>query len=170
MNVKRRSFLRGLLGLSLPALFSACTSAQSSAIENVNDLAQLAQQARAQNVPIMLFVSAPHCRYCHQLEYDVIVPMTKNRRYDSLVLLRRLNLGQDQVIDWDGVGKDPVNIASRYKAQMTPTIIFLSPDGEVIADKIQGVVVDIDQYGGMIDGRLNHALTVLGNSAQIVHH
>lgn len=162
----RRAFL---FGLALPMVFSGCSQAQVSMIETVTNLSQLAQQAKVQNVPMMLFVSAPHCRYCHQLERDVIEPMMKNGRYAPLVLVKRLDLGQDQIIDLDGTAKDPVKIASRYKAQMTPTILFLSPSGEVIADKIQGVVVDIDQYGGMIDGRINHALEVLGNPNRIVH-
>lgn len=142
---------------------------QDSRMITLYDLSNLSQEATQKKIPIMLFVSAPHCRYCHQLEKDVIEPMMKNRRYAPLVLVRRLDLGQDQIIDMDGVSKDPVKIASRYKAQMTPTILFLSPEGEMIADKIQGVVLDIDQYGGMIDGRINHALETLGNPSRIVH-
>ena len=168
--MKRRAFFLGIM--SLPLVFSACSQAQpssSSSIEAVTDLSLLAQQAKMQNIPLMIFVSAPNCRYCHQLEKDVIGPMLKNHRYDPLVFIRRLDLGQDKIIDLDGNTKDPVKIASRYRAQMTPTLLFLSPDGEILADKIQGVAQDIDQYGGMIDARINHALRMLGNPKRIVH-
>jgi thioredoxin-related protein len=155
--------------MTVPIVFSACTQAQPELIESVTDLSQLAQEAKVRNIPMMLFVSAPSCRYCHQLERDVIVPMLKNARYSPLVLVRRLDLGQDSMIDFDAMRKDPIHISGRYKAQMTPTILFLSPSGDTIADKIQGVVQDIDQYGGMIDARLNRSLEALGNSARIVH-
>ena len=166
--ITRRNLLLGL-GVGFPLLFSGCGEAISSPVETVTDLAALATDASTRNLPIMLFVTAPHCRYCHQLERDVIVPMTKNPRYAPLVLLRRLDLGTGQVIDFNGQTQDPVRLASRYKAQLTPTILFLSPSGEILADKIQGVVQDIDQYGGMIDQRINQALSRLGNTARIVH-
>jgi thioredoxin-related protein len=130
---------------------------------------QLSAEASTQNLPIMLFVTSPSCGYCHILERDVIVPMLKNSHYQDKVLLRRLDLGQNQMVDFDGQTKDPMRIAARYKAQLTPTIVFLAPDGKQLQDHILGVVKDVDQYGGMIDSRLNRSLELLGNTLRIDH-
>jgi len=146
-----------------------CTDAQSVEIETTTNLIQLSAEASQQQIPIMLFVTSPSCGYCHILERDVIVPMLKNAHYQDKVLLRRLDLGQNQMIDFDGETKDPMRIAARYKAQLTPTIVFLAPNGQQLQDHILGVVKDVDQYGGMIDSRLNRSLEMLGNPLRIDH-
>lgn len=168
MKISRR--LLFTLSLILPLLgLGSCSAAKHSDLVSVDNLAQLSQQAEAEQLPILLFVTAPECRYCHQLERDVIQPILKNKQYIGKVVMRRLDLGQDTLVDFDGVAKDSLLVARRYKAQLTPTIVFLAPKGSQIEDNILGVVADIDQYGGMIDARLNSALNKLGNPARIVH-
>lgn len=169
MKISRRHVIYSSISLVMFHLMTACQTATADALLTVDNLQQLATQADAQHVPILLFVTAPYCHYCHQLEHDVIQPMLKNPHYDGKVLMRRLDLGQDNLIDFDGIAKDTLQIAKHYHAQLTPTIVFLAPNGQPIADNIVGVVADIDQYGGMIDARLNRALTALGNPEQIHH-
>jgi thioredoxin-related protein len=165
----RRRFLTSLALLPLLGAFG-CSDAKDSTILSVDNLALLASEAKTKNIPIMLFVTAPYCGYCHQLERDVIVPMLKNARYAPLVLVRRFDLGKDTAVDFDGASRETMRIAARYKAQLTPTVVFLSPDGQQLTDNIMGVAADLDLYGGMIDARINQALEKLGNGARIVHH
>ena len=165
----RRRFLTSLVLLPLLGLFG-CSDAKESNILTVDNLAQLASEAKAHNIPIMLFVTAPYCGYCHQLERDVIVPMLKNPRYAPLVLVRRFDLSKESLVDFDGNAKDSMRIATRYKAQLTPTLVFLSPDGQQLTEHVLGVAADLDLYGGMIDARINQALEKLGNNQRIVHH
>lgn len=168
MKISRRLLLSATLLLSLFGL-GACEAAKHSDLITVTDLSALAQEAQTARLPILLFVTAPNCRYCHQLEDDVIQPMLKNKQYQQKVLMRRLDLGLDTIVDFDGQRKDSMRVVKRYKAQLTPTIIFLAPDGSIIEDRILGVAADIDQYGGMIDARLNSALSKLGNPVRITH-
>jgi thioredoxin-related protein len=168
-TINRRHFLSGLMLLPLLSLI-ACTDAQAVKIIEVDDLSQLAAEAKARNIPILLFVSAPYCGYCHILERDVIVPMLKNQRYAPLVLVRRFDLSQTKIIDFDGNPQDAMRIATRYKAQLTPTLLFLSPDGQKITESILGTAADLDLYGGMIDMRINQALEKLGNAGRISHN
>jgi thioredoxin-related protein len=169
MKISRRLLLSSLILLLPFFMIAGCESASPSSLVTTNNLAELATEAKKTNIPIMLFVSAPDCHYCHQLERSVIAPMLKNARYPQFVLLRRFNLGADQVVDFDNTVKDPLNIAARYHAQLTPTIIFLSADGERLTDNIIGVAANLDLYGGMIDSRINQALSRLGNPAQLNH-
>lgn len=169
MKISRRLLLSTALLLPLFGL-GACEAAKHSDLITVTDLSTLAQEAQTARLPILLFATAPDCRYCHQLERDVIQPILKNKQYEQKVLMRRLDLGQDTIVDFDGQSKDSMRVAKLYKAQLTPTIVFLSPEGNIIEDHILGVVADIDQYGGMIDARLNSALAKLGNPARIIHN
>jgi thioredoxin-related protein len=168
MKISRRLLVSTLLLLSLFGI-GACDAAKHSDLMTVTHLETLAQEAESTRLPILLFATAPDCGYCHQLERDVIQPMLKNKQYHQKVLMRRLDLGQDTIIDFDGQTKDIMRIAKRYRAQLTPTMVFLSPKGDMIEDHILGVVADIDQYGGIIDARLNSALAKLGNPARIIH-
>jgi thioredoxin-related protein len=166
MKIARRTLLNTLTLLPLVTLFS-CANSTSPSVITTDDLSHLSAEAKAKNLPIMLFVTAPYCGYCHQLERDVIVPMLKNARYNHYVLVRRFDLGKDTIIDFDGNAAESAQIAARYQAQLTPTLIFLSPDGKPLADNIKGVAADLDLYGGMIDGRINQALEKLGNTQRI---
>lgn len=165
----RRRFLTSLTLLPLLAMVG-CSDAQETAILTVDNLAQLSSEAKAKNIPIMLFVTAPHCGYCHQLERDVIAPMLKNPRYAAAVLVRRFDLGKDTIIDFTGNPQDSMRVAARYKAQLTPTLVFLSPDGQQLTEHVLGVAANLDLYGGMIDMRINQALEKLGNAQRIVHY
>ena len=164
--MNRRYFLNSLILLPFLNMLG-CADAKEVKIAEVDDLSHLAAEAKARNIPIMLFITAPYCGYCHTLERDVIVPMLKNPRYEPLVLLRRFDLGKESIVDFNGNTHDRMQIAKRYKAQLTPTLIFLSPDGEKITDTIWGVAADIDLYGGMIDGRINQALEKLDNAQRL---
>ena len=163
---------RFLMNVALLPLLTAmgCSDAHETTILTVDNLAVLASEAKTKNIPIMLFVTAPYCGYCHQLERDVIVPMLKNPRYAPLVFVRRFDLSKDSITDFDGNTKDSMRIATRYKAQLTPTLVFLSPDGQQLTEHILGVAADLDLYGGMIDTRINQALEKLGNPERIIHH
>lgn len=168
LKISRRKLLSATMLLSTLSL-SGCADAQSTAITTADNLMRLSAEASVNNLPIMLFVTSPSCGYCHILERDVIVPMLKNKQYTGKVLVRRLDIGQNTMVDFDGSTKDPMRIAARYKAQLTPTIVFLAPNGQQLQDHILGVAKDVDQYGGMIDSRLNRSLELLGNSLRIEH-
>lgn len=161
----RRTLLAHLL--TLPLLSVTACSAAGLQLPEITNLQQAAQSAAQSRIPLMLFVSAPDCHYCHQLERDALAPMLLGQRYTDKVILRRFNLAREQIIDFDGTPQDPMRIAGRYRAQLTPTLLFLSPDGQEIAPRILGVT-DLHQYGGMIDARLDQALQTLGNPARVL--
>lgn len=173
-KITRRQFL-SFSAVTFSAAFPVCQAMSlhghrsTLEIEETDNLQALAREAASKAVPIVLFITAPDCHYCHQLERDAIQPMLKNQQYKNALLLRRFNIANNQVIDFDGQTRNPIRIAGRYRAQLTPSILFLSPHGEEIAEKLQGVAYATELYGEMIDARLNQSLQKLQNPLRITH-
>lgn len=121
---------------------------------NLQADAELSQRT---GVPIMVVVSQNFCSYCEQLKAEVIRPMIFSGDYVDKVIIRELRVDEDDVvIDFDGKHLDPGEIASRYKAWVTPTLLFLGPGGVQQAEKIKGFNTP-EMYGQYVDESIEEA-------------
>ena len=67
-------------------------------------------------------------------------PMVKSREYDDLALLGELMLDAAEPLRWfQGEYERRDDIGSRLDADLTPTLLFLAPDGTELAPRIRGV-------------------------------
>lgn len=90
-------------------------------------------------VPVMLVVTQRFCSYCEQLKSEVVRPMIFSGEYVDMVIIRELRVDDhDAVIDFDGKPRDAAEIAARYKAWVTPTLLFLGPGGIQRSEAIKG--------------------------------
>ena len=98
--------------------------------------------AEQRNVPLLLMVSAEECPYCMVMESDYLVPLLRNREYDSLVLIRKIHLdGFDNIIDFSGKGVAPTDLSQEYGVWVTPTLLFLNSRGEEVQKRMIGLGV-----------------------------
>jgi len=144
-----------ILPLLLLVLFAAPAGATQS-LPVVEDLRAEARQAEAAGVPILLLVSSEHCSYCRLVEENFLGPMSGNPGYRDKVLIRRLDLGRSVVRDFDGTSTSPRQLATRYGATLTPTVLFLNARGEEIAPRIVGIANEYF-YGGELDEGIDAA-------------
>lgn len=106
----------------------------------IDDLATLGRTARRRRLPIVLLVSRSDCSYCHVLKDEVLNPMVKSRDYDDRALLGELMLDSEEPLrGFRGEHLRRENLASRLDARVTPTLLFLAPDGTELAPRIVGV-------------------------------
>ncbi|MGB0721646.1 MAG: thioredoxin family protein [Gammaproteobacteria bacterium] len=130
-------------------------------LPRVTDLAADAEIMRERALPMLLMVSQTHCSYCETVKREVIRPMIISGDYDDRVLIREILIDPiDKIPDFDGIPRDPNVIAARYKAWVTPTLLFLGPDGEVLSEKILGVNTP-EMYGWYVDSAIEEALDKL---------
>ncbi len=60
--------------------------------------------------------------------------------YADKIIIRELMIDSPiKLSDFDGNMKDPSIITGRYNIKVTPTILFLRPDGTELIDKIVGI-------------------------------
>ena len=151
---RARRLAGGVLGvlLALPAL------AAFDHLPLVQDLTALGRDARARGLPILLLVSRSDCGYCEKLVDEVIGPMVKSGEYRDRILIRELmSDAVEPVRDFSGRWMPADAVAGRYRASLTPTVLFLDPEGRELAPRIRGINT-VDLYGFYLDRSIERAI------------
>ena len=145
----------------LPHLFLlllATLPARAVEVPVTTDLQADARQAAERRVPLMLVVAADYCSFCKLLAEEFLKPMLLSGDYTDKVLIRELRIDDDDTIrDFDGAEISPDTIALRYRASLTPTLLFLDAQGREVAQRLVGVGT-LDFYGEEIDQAILRAL------------
>jgi thioredoxin-related protein len=134
------------------------------------DLQQDGHEARDRKLPILLVFSAVACTYCRQLEDEFLEPMLISGEYTDKVIIRRLllDIGQHPT-DFDGVQRDATSIATRYRAWVTPTIVFVDGTGREVAERITGINTP-ELFGGYLDACIDTALLMIRDPASPIRY
>lgn len=153
--------------LAIVALFnlSSCTndSFAKTRVAELNDLQTLAQQAKQQQLPIMLLFSAKWCDYCIVLKQEVLDPMMLNGMYEGKWLyIRQVSVDDSTPLkNLDGSLIKKGDWAYKMSADLTPTVLFIDSNGKQVADPIIGIS-EITLYANLIHMRLNQAYKNMG--------
>lgn len=127
------------------------------ALRRANDLKTFALGASRRHVPIALMISSTECPYCDRLKAEVFGPLLKNKADASKINLLELLIDVDDSLrDFDGKLTTASAFAKRYKATLTPTVLFLAPDGSELAEPMVGVP-NYDFYPWYFDQRVELA-------------
>jgi len=158
-----QKFLIGLLGL----LLLTPASAADVTLTDLVDLQADAQQADDRRLPMLIMFSASHCGYCSIVKDEFLKPILLSGDYTDKVIIRVLEIdSSDDVRDLDGTSIDPEALAERYNIYLTPTLVFVNPRGQEIAQRITGVVT-VDFYGGYLDDAIDSSLAQLRDPQKI---
>lgn len=121
------------------------------------DLAADGVLAKAQGQPILLLVSREDCSYCYLIKREILRPMVISGEYDERVLIREMMIDYgDQIVDFNGVKRQSSSFAREYGVDLTPTLLFLAPDGEELVERIIGVRT-IEMLAYYIDASIDKA-------------
>jgi thioredoxin-related protein len=143
--------------LTLAVSGTACAQSHESNLPQATDLNKLGKTAEQHQTPIVLVIVSDSCPYCQLLEEEILRPMQLSGEYDQKIHLQVLNQNQsDYRLDFDGNARSPQEIADRYHVRMVPTVLFLGPRGEELAERLTGISV-IDYYWGYLDQAIEEA-------------
>jgi len=149
--------IRFLLGCFL-CIVSALAIAASAELPRAENLQTDAQQAVADKKPIVLFFTLPNCSYCRIVRYDYFLPLLKQRTGNDQPIIREISVtGQNRVTLFDGQRLTETELAERYKVHMTPTVLFVNHEGDVVGNSILGG--DHPNYITLFDKSLAEAST-----------
>lgn len=163
-----------LMGLLLCAAILTAASADMDEDEDAllpkvhlpifTDLQAVADEARQRGLPILIMFSMNGCGYCIVVEEEFLKPMLRSGDYTDRVIMGMVKFdGVSSVRDFDGRDIPVGDLAVRYGAPVTPTVIFVSPDGKELAPKIIGMTT-VDFYGGDLDIGINESLQKMRNT------
>lgn len=134
--------------------------AAGSAIPMADDLAESAQLAQQQGLPTIVYVSREACPYCRTLSDSILGPMYAAGKFEGRAVLVELSLDQaEPLTGFDGQPIAAQEFAQKYKAQITPTLLFLDADGREISKRRIGIS-NLELYSQYLQRSIEEALSV----------
>ena len=125
------------------------------------DLRADGRLAAQRGLVILLEVAATDCGYCVRLEADFLGPMLVSGDYRDRVLFHKINVDDgSSLIGFDGERVDADAFAHGYGVRLTPTLLFLGPDGRELAPRMVGLTTP-DFYGAYLDQSIDAARQAL---------
>ena len=95
-------------------------------IPQADNLLEVGKSAKQLGVPTVVFVSRDACPYCRSLRQSVLGPMYAANKFENKALLVEISLDEQQLITgFDGQQVSAKEFGELYKAQITPTLLFL---------------------------------------------
>ena len=132
------------------ALFSLTLALTSYA--NAGSALEEPAFSRQDSRPWVVMVTQPECSFCSRLEREILQPLRASGEFQERVRFTAVDIGvASLLIDFDGSKTTTVEFANRYQGFITPTLLFLSSDGEVLASPKFGVPDIIDFYAYEIE-------------------
>jgi len=123
-----------------------------------DDLHADAEQATRARLPLMLVFTGVVCSYCDLLEEEYIKPMLLGGEYTDKVIIRKLVVDNgSRVTGFSGQRIETADLAHEYGVFVTPTILFVDPDGYQLAERMVGINT-IELFGGYLDQCIESAL------------
>ncbi|HBM51838.1 MAG TPA: hypothetical protein DDZ97_01955 [Deltaproteobacteria bacterium] len=165
LSLTRRQIQKRLLifgGLILIILISG-TNQSSAGIPEMPIAIDL--KAFADKYPdrvVVLYFTAEYCMYCQALDREVLGPVLRSGDYEAISQFFRVQHDEPEtkLIDFDGKKISNRDLIQRYQVDVTPTIIFLGPDGREVASSIVGLIT-VDFYGAYLDQSIQDGRTHL---------
>ena len=100
----------------------------------------------------VVMVTQPNCSFCTRLEEKILQPLRASGQFADRVRFTAVDIGvAAPLVDFDGSRTTTTKFANRYQGFGTPTLLFLSPEGEVLAPPKFGVPDIIDFYAYEIE-------------------
>ena len=149
--------LAALLTCMIPA-GSSGAAPEGVEIDLALDFQAVGARAEAEQIPILLVVTQEHCPFCHRIKDEILLPMLISGEYDSRVLIRELLIDPGETTrDFQGRRRDAREFADDYKVWVTPTLLYLGPDGRELRPRILGINT-MEMYGYYVDEGIEESL------------
>jgi len=130
-------------------------------IPATDDLARLGQASRQLGIPAVVFVSRDACPYCRTLRDDILLPMQRADKFDDRAILVEISLDRaGPITGFDGSPTTAQAFGEHYRAQITPTLLFLDPEGNEISRRIVGIS-NLELYGHYLQKSIDTALEAI---------
>lgn len=142
--------------MSSPALIPPVSA---SALPTPASLRAAAQAAARHAEPLVVMTTLPGCPYCDLVRNHHLLPMRREGKVQAVQMDIRDR--SSTVQGFRGETTTPAEQVRLWKARFAPTVLFLGPEGQELAERLVGVAVP-DFYGEYLEARLAEARLKLG--------
>lgn len=152
--------------LTKALIFCLLAQAGSVVADNHFDWATIGAEARERGLPLAILVTDPDCGYCEQLRQEFLeAPATRGTLEKGAVTQEISRDEGGKVTDFDGERIRTQRFLARYEIFATPTLLFLSPEGEMLAPALVGFN-GAQTYGVQVAKRMKGARDNLASGAR----
>ncbi len=123
----------------------------------IRDMRDEAKQAEQRQLPILILFSMRLCEFCAFIRQEYLMPRMKNPDFANKIIFREIQTESYKYLrDFNGeiIGAD--KMAMRYKADLTPTLVFINSKGEQLVNKIVGIT-NRSYYEAELDTNIDQA-------------
>lgn len=129
--------------------------------ENLYADAQLAKQ---KGVPLVVMFSQDGCVYCNIVRASFLRPMLVSGDYENKALIREVKIDSfEDVKSFDGKMIPSDELATQYRAYMTPTVIVFDSSGKVY-HRIVGLINE-HYYSAELDDAIDKTYSKINQLA-----
>lgn len=168
MNLKAPGsiFFRIAMAMLLTLVAQQSLLASEAEITQAGNLAEVASLSRQQGIPAIVFVSRDACPYCRTLRKTILAPMLAADKFESTAILIELSLDRaEPLTDFANKQVTPKDFAARYRAEITPTLLFLDFEGREVGKRIVGIS-NLELYGHYLQKSIDQALLAIHSGNQ----
>ncbi len=149
--VSRRRWLQKTLPSALFGLIAWRGQTQAMAADAPSSLPFMADlrdvprdlaAMQSQKIPMLLFVHASYCGFCHEVDSQFIQPMVNDPAYRGRLIIRRVEIDADgTILNAQGQKETNAHFAGRLDVRLVPVVAFFDPEGKEVGARITGVTV-----------------------------
>ena len=156
------SFIHWIAAITILAVTGAAlASEQPGQLQKTRDLTADAKLAADGRMPIMLLVSQEHCPFCTQIKQEILNPMVLSGDYQGRLVMREMFIDAgESLLDFQGNDVDGSSFALRYSVTLTPTLLFLDPQGRQLTEKMVGIQTP-EMYFLYVDASIKEAVAAM---------
>lgn len=133
-------------------------------IPATNDLFIEALAIKQNRRPILIMFGADDCTYCEKLEEEILKPMLKSGEYEDRVIIRKVMIDSfEDMRDFNGSRIGSHDFAEKYHVSVTPTVILMDSNGQVLAPEILGINT-VEFYSAYLDQAIDFSFDALNSS------
>ena len=130
-------------------------------LTEARDMSADGKLARKDGMPILLLVSQLTCPFCEQIKREILHPMVVAGDYRGELLIRELYMDtHGRIRDFKGQYVDNGQFAHGYGVYLTPTLLFLGPDGRELTERMVGINTP-EFYFYYVDQAIQSAIAAL---------
>ena len=126
----------------------------ATALPTTHSLPQAALAAAAKGAPLVVMTTLTGCPYCDVVRGHYLGPMLRDGQVQAIQIDMRDNASELEA--FGGKSTTPAAQVKAWNAKLAPTVLFLGPSGEELAERLVGMAVP-DMYGSYLEMRLEQA-------------
>ena len=152
----RTTLILLLVLLAPPVLFAA-----EPELPQTDSFAEIGHLSLQQGIPVVVFVSRDACPYCRTLRDQILKPMLAADKFEDRAILVEVSLDRiDPITGFDKEQMTAKDFGKLYKAELTPTLLFLDSEGREIGKRLIGIS-NLEFYGHYLQKSIDEALVAI---------